>query len=87
MITLIANSGIQFYTKKITLNLNDKVIPTQYFWQRKDDYSEDKDKFKLDLAYQLDDGSLVPKILLEFDNKGNLTTTNFDILICDPRSD
>lgn len=80
MITLIANSGIQTYTKKLTLNLSEKVIPAQYFWQRKDDFSEENDKYKLDLAYQLEDGSLVPKILLEFDNEGNLTTTNFDII-------
>lgn len=80
MITLIANSGIQFYTKKISIDISEKVIPVQYYWQRTDKFSDDSDKYKLDLAYLLDDGTLVPKMLLDFDDDGNVTTSNFGII-------
>lgn len=87
MITLIANSGIQFYSKQITLNLKDKVIPTQHYWQRKFEdqgfvLEEEIKKYQLDLAHQDEDGRIVPKLLLEFDLEGNLdrNKTNFSVI-------
>lgn len=80
MRTLIADSGIQFVHKQVSIPLDNKYSAPILLWHKKEEITDDQIRYKLELAHQLDNGQFVPKLLLDFGPKGEVLNTDFSYM-------